>query len=137
MTRRYGRRFLWPDLQRVQDVHMRLTPGQQGPLNHVDLHFAGGGKVRILYMVLENGMEAIQFARRKAAGRMDELRKRIYDLISWRALSSRRLPEADGPEPDWSQKEKPVTEPAWPERSSEPFAPPARPRGPSWDSRTI
>jgi hypothetical protein len=72
VTRRDGRRFLWRDLHAVQE-----------PLNHVDLIFAGG-RVRILFMVLENGMEAIQFARRKAAERIADLRRTIYDLISRR-----------------------------------------------------
>lgn len=113
VTRRDGRRFLWPDLQRVQEVHMRMTPGQQGPLNQVDLLFTGG-RVRILYMVLENGMEGIQFARRKGAGRMDDLRRMICDLILWRARSGRKTAGADGSqqEREWSQSEKPGTEPA-------------------------
>jgi len=122
VTRRDGRRFLWQDLQKVQDVHLRLTPGQQGPLNNVDLHFAGG-KVRILYLVLENGMAAIQFARKKAAGRMQALRSRVCHLLAQRARSlqtagaERLWPELEDP-----KMQKPRAEPAWPERSTAPSA---------------
>ena len=65
-------------------------------------------------MVLENGMEGIQFARRKGAGRMDDLRRMICDLILWRARSGRKTAGADGSqqEREWSQSEKPGTEPA-------------------------
>lgn len=66
VTRRDGRRFLWQDFQRLQEMHMLSNHGVQGPLNNVDLLFTGG-RARILHLVLENGLEAIQFARGKAA----------------------------------------------------------------------
>jgi hypothetical protein len=66
VTRRDGRRFAWQDLQRLQEMHMQSIPGVQGPLNNVDLIFKNG-RARILYLVLENGLEAIQFARCRAA----------------------------------------------------------------------
>lgn len=64
VTRGDGKRFLWKDLQKVQDVNWINRNGQQGGLNHVDLIFTQGS-ARILFQVLENGWEAIQFARKK------------------------------------------------------------------------
>jgi hypothetical protein len=65
VTRGDGRRFLWKDLQKVQEVNWIYQNGRQGSLNHVDLLFTQG-KARILYQFLENGWEAIQLARKKA-----------------------------------------------------------------------
>jgi hypothetical protein len=64
VTRGDGQRFLWKDIQKIQDVHWIRQNGQQGGLNHVDLVFAQG-RARILFQVLENGLEAIAFARKK------------------------------------------------------------------------
>lgn len=113
VTRQGGRRFLWNDLTKVQEVHLRLH-GQTGPLNHVDLCFAGG-KVRILYLVLENGWRAIGFAKAQEADRIRQLRRRLCALISRRMLSL----ETGGSELEaaWSHRDAPRVEPAWPGRS--------------------
>ena len=81
VTRHDGRRFLWSDLHEVREVHSILQHGQRGALNHVDLIFPTG-KVRILYVVLENGWEAILFSRRKGDERLKILRKRLCELIA-------------------------------------------------------
>lgn len=110
VTRHDGQRFLWRDLHHLQEVYMRLTPGQQGPLNQIDLIFAGG-RARILYMVLENGWDAILFSRKKATASMNRLRNRLHALLSWRAHADRT--------PEWSHGERPRAASAWPERSPE------------------
>ena len=83
VTRHDGRRFLWNDLHEVRDVHSVLQHGQRGALNHVDLIFSTG-KVRILYLVLENGWDAILFSRRKGDDLLKQLRQRICELIARR-----------------------------------------------------
>lgn len=66
VTRGDGRRFLWNDFTRLEEVHRILPDGRQGALNHVDLHFTAG-RVRLLFEVLDQGREAVAFARRQAA----------------------------------------------------------------------
>jgi hypothetical protein len=89
VTRHDGRRFLWNDLDRVQEVHL-IMHGRQGSLNHVDLRFAGG-KVRILYLVLENGWKGIEFAKQREAERLNPLRRRLLALIAARTRAERRI----------------------------------------------
>lgn len=60
VTRRDGRRFLWADLREVRRVHLRFQSGQQGPLNHLELHFPGG-QTRIFPSILENAGEVLAF----------------------------------------------------------------------------
>ncbi len=88
VTRRDGRRFLWTELHAMREVHMHLHAGQPGPLNHLDLLFAGG-KARILFRVLENGWEGMEYAKKKAAERLAGLRGRLCFLI---AREARRRP---------------------------------------------
>lgn len=59
ITRHDGRRFLWSDLKKLQEVNFINRYGQSGSLNHLDIHFTTG-HARILPMVLENGYAAIR-----------------------------------------------------------------------------
>lgn len=60
VTRNDGRRFSWSDFKEARKVHIILTGGQQGALNHVDIIFANGF-ARILPFVLENAFDALRF----------------------------------------------------------------------------
>lgn len=60
VTRNDGKRFLWSDLRRINEVKMIIAGQHTGPVNHVDIVFKNGS-VRILLAVLQNGIEAWQF----------------------------------------------------------------------------
>lgn len=68
VTRRDGKRFLWAELQDIKYVYWRLQSGQQGALNHAELHFRHG-KSRLFPLVLENGWEAVEWVERLDAQR--------------------------------------------------------------------
>jgi hypothetical protein len=59
-TRRDGRRFLWANLQDIEFVHMRLSSGRPGGLNHIELHFSDG-KASVYPLMLENSHEVMQY----------------------------------------------------------------------------
>lgn len=59
VTRNDGRRFSWSELKAINEAYMRMTSGQPGPLNNVDIVFSTGF-ARVLPMVLENGWLAVK-----------------------------------------------------------------------------
>ncbi len=59
VTRHDGKRFLWSELRRLQEVNFVNRYGQTGSLNHLDIYFTNG-RARILPMVLDRGYEAIR-----------------------------------------------------------------------------
>ncbi len=78
ITRHDGRRFLWKNLRRVNEVRMFVAGAPTGPINNVDIVF-GDGFARILVLIMENATEAWQIVRAKqkehAAGGAEETPK--------------------------------------------------------------
>lgn len=64
VTRHDGKRFLWADLKKLQEVNFVSRYGQTGALNHLDIYFVSG-HARILPLVLDRGYEAIRLIQQR------------------------------------------------------------------------